>query len=638
MNQNGLHEGTDTYIPDVVHIEVKALLGSEHTQTHRRELIFRAIFEKIAKNPQTEITAQQLALIARGYANTLLLEDIENQHTALLEEKWVGLKRSNEDLSGELSYALLRLINRDDIDKLANAEVYFTDTETNFLSQPNATIKRCSSRGRLYSVETKPDGTHKFTFFIRRTSTLKTSTDALEIMSLISVIELARQRMKKLPFKSKRITTATGEIKSRTPYKDELNALTGKKWSTEAVKNWAKGNGITICGTELGLQDYKTAPKLEATVHFHTVERIKEKLETLQLAVPETAILGNDFALPILAATGIFTREDLLSLQQDTTIPDPLEALNGTIKPERLSETQKEIVRRYGYLQFINRYAGDNPEYLEFKTRMQSVINSLKSPLFSATETALADQIDYYDFSNLDQTYIERIPEESIRTMLLKAKEKKFTALNFSYPLGDNTYGLVKSLHKVMGIENYGFFGKVGATIDFLEGGITSGVKVGRLVLPENTIPNEPNAECKTFLNHTLNTDVLLIPASDSTEVILQVNGVLLQTIEDIKFLRDKLLSGDILLKDTDEQNINPKKIRILLDMESHHLHTACDELGIWPSVCYYTSDNMKIPPTTVKQSHENTLVTSLGARGSFAVLVSGATVLYDLLKRLFPD
>ncbi len=635
MNNNNIHGEPKTYIPDSVLKDVEPLLSDEQTQTHRRELIFRAIIEKIAQDPNATFTARQLALIFRNYGNTLLLADIDNQHEALQEEKRISLKRTNTDIAGEFSYALLRLVNKEDIEKLADAQVYFTDNSEAFLSQPATHIKRCAARGRLYSVETNPDGSNKFTFFIRRTDTLQPSTDALEILSLISVIELARQRMKTTPLKSKEITTPNGETKTRTPYVDELTTSTGRPWSSKEVKIWARKSGITIRGSEHGLRNYQTAPILEETIHYSTVQQIQEKLIEKGLSIPQTAILGNDFALPILAATGIFTQEDMDILEKDQTVNDPLFALNGTIKPEKLSGTEQDIVRRYGYLQFINRYSGKNERYLELKTKLQSVISSLKTPLFTATETALADPIDYYNFGNLEQSYIDQIPDETIRNLLLDAKERKFTALNFAYPLGDNTYGLVKSLNKVMGIENIGFFGKVGATIDYLEEGTLSGVKVGRLVLPENTISNTPNAKEEAFLNHTLHQDVLIIPASDATEVILQVNGVLLQTIEDIKFLREKLASGDILVRDSNDAIIDPKKIRVLLDMESHHLHSACKELNIWPSVCYYTSDNTKIPPSNLEQSHTETLVTSLGARGSFAVLISAATVLSDLLKRL---
>ena len=635
MNNNNIHEEPKTYIPDSILNDVKPFLLDEQTQTHRRELIFRAIFEKIAQDQNATFTARQLALIFRNYGNTLLLADINNQHEALQEEKRISLKRTNEDIAGEFFYALLRLVNKEDIEKLADAQVYFTDNSAAFLSQPATHIKRCAARGRLYSVETNPDGSNKFTFFIRRTDTLQPSTDALEILSLISVIELARHRIKTTPLKSKKITTPKGETKTRTPYVDELTTSTGRPWSRKEVKMWARKSGITIRGSEHGLRNYQTAPTLEETIHYSTVEQIQEKLIEKGLSIPQTAILGNDFALPILAATGIFTQADMDTLEKDQTVNDPLCALNGTIKPEKLSKTEQDIVRRYGYLQFINRYSGINERYLELKKKLQSVIRSLKTPLFTATETALADPIDYYNFGNLEQSYIDQIPDETIKNLLHDAKKRKFTALNFAYPLGDNTYGLVKSLNKVMGIENIGFFGKVGATIDYLEKGTLSGVKVGRLVLPENTITNTPHAHGEAFLNHTLHQDVLIIPASDATEVILQVNGVLLQTIEDIKFLRERLASGDILVRDSNDAIIDPKKIRVLLDMESHHLHSACKELNIWPSVCYYTSDNTKIPPSNLEQSHTETLVTSLGARGSFAVLISAATVLSDLLKRL---
>ncbi|GIK83406.1 MAG: hypothetical protein BroJett025_00280 [Patescibacteria group bacterium] len=624
MIQKHLHETPAPYIPEGLGKELEEGLASpEITQTHRRELIFKAMLEKLAQNPDASFDARQLALIYRHYANSLLLHDIDAQHHALHSEEWTNLKRTNEDLAGEFSYAVLRLVSKEDVIKLSNADVFFTDDEEYFMNLPNNKVKRADARGRLYSIEELPNGLSKFTFFVRRTDTLQPSTDALEILSLICVIELARKRMK----------STKKQDKNAMVYRRALEKTTKKAWDLKEIKQWASQKGITIRSSQYGLRDYQTAPKLETTTHYKVVEQIKERLAEKRLSTPQAAILGNEFALPILAAIGIFSQEEMDILQSDKNIKDPLEALNGTIKPEKLTPEQQELVRRFGYLQYLNRYSGENKLYLALKEELARVINSLKTPLFSADETTLADPIDHYNFGNLDQANIDHIPEESIRNILQDAKNRNFTMLNFCYPLGDNTYGLVKSLKAVMGTESIGFFGKVGATIDYLDDGARSGVKVGRIVLPENTVANSPDAKGETFLNRLIPEDVAIIPAGDETEVILQVNGVLLQSIEDIKFIREKLANREILVRNDRGEVINPKKIRILLDMESHHLHLACKDIGIIPIVCYYTSDNTKVPPTKVEQSHGETLVTSLGERGSFATLASAATVLHGILQ-----
>jgi hypothetical protein len=108
---------------------------------------------------------------------------------------------------------------------------------------------------------------------------------------------------------------------------------------------------------------------------------------------------------------------------------------------------------------------------------------------------------------------------------------------------------------------------------------------------------------------------------------------VLLQTLEDIKILRNQIMRGEVKIVDSRGNQINPKKIKILLDMESAHLQRACQELGIVPFICYYTSDNTKVPPINIDKNHEETIVTTLGERGSLAVLLSCLSVLHGILN-----
>ena len=631
MKKVGPYESLSTIIPAPLPPEIGPEVQDPfQTQTHRRERIFRAMLEHLAGNPNATFSADDLYKVYRNYVNTLLLHDLDRQHKALHEGEWVAIQRKNEDLAGEFSYAVLRLVSKEDIEKLSQATVCMTDNFDEFMSQPEDTIKRAAARGRLYRIKQKADGKYKFTFLVRRTQTTQTSTDALEILSLLSVIELARRRIKNTPLKSKTVVE-DGVEKKKSVYKDAFAVVTGRAWSSKEVKEWAQGEGITLVSSELGLRDYQSALQLKDTVHYTIVQQIKEEFNKRGLN-PDATILGNDFALPILAATGIFTDDEIKIMQNDLDINDPLAALNGTIKIEKLEYSQQDIVRRYGYLQFLNRYTGTNPLYIELKARMLRVTNSLKISLFGAIATPIADPIDFYDFTNLEQKYINQIPDKIIRNLLQDAKNKNFKALNFCYPLGDNTYGLVKAIHEVLGITSIGFFGKVGATIDYLDGGYR-GVKVGRIVMPERTAKNSPIVTVETFVNGLITSDVLIIPASDATEIILQVNAVTLQSLEDIRYLRQQLLDKRILILDEHGHAINPKKIRILLDMESHHLHSACVELDIIPIVCYYTSDNTKVPPVELEQSHRETIVTTLGRRGSFAILISAATVLRGLLE-----
>jgi len=65
--------------------------------------------------------------------------------------------------------------------------------------------------------------------------------------------------------------------------------------------------------------------------------------------------------------------------------------------------------------------------------------------------------------------------------------------------------------------------------------------------------------------------------------------------------------------------------------MESYYLFLICKKVKITPSVVYYTSDNTKIPP--LPGNLKESIITSLGPRGSFAVMVAGLGALKSFIN-----
>lgn len=485
---------------------------------------------------------------------------------------------------------------------------------------------------------------------IRRPNNQETPTDTLELLSLLSVVELAKHKIKARIGKNtrnsdgkRRYNKPTYKVKEVGPdgntktvvkhaYRDELTAFTGKTWTHEEIADWASGSDLNLTPGPMPLSHLDHAPILEQTAVYASVDQIKTKLAEKAISV-DSAILGNDFTYILSIATGLLTPDELALLRSDPNIKDPLTQMNGTVRVGLLQPEEQDLVQRFGYLQYLNRYQGDNEQYNQIKAKVKSLYEKFQIPIFDANETALADNVSVLDFTQIDDSIIANIPVESVRSLIKQAKNDHHKILNFCYPLGDNTYTLVKSLKAALNIRKIGFYGKVGATLDYIEGhGVHSGAKVGRIVLPEESTLNDANSPINPFINNISKQDVLIINTADQTEVILQVNGVLLQTLEDIMLLRQKILSGMVQIQDDLGIIIDPKKIKILLDMESGHIQRGTQESGQILFACYYTSDNTKIPPTQADTSHGETIVTTLGQRGTLAVLLSGLSVLNGIV------
>lgn len=602
------------------------------TKTTRLEATFREMVQKVTSGKS--IVHQDFLDAVSLYPNTLKVYDNVGVQEALINNKSFRPKLRNLDVASEFSYAVSRLINTEDFGYLDEAEVHFTDDHASFYKLEN--IKRASSRGRHYAVKIDDEGKKHLTYLIRRTDNAETPTDVLELMSLISTVELARHRIKGSRLRRYTVEGKDGQKRVRIPYIDEFKSLDkNHDYSLAEIKAWGKKSGLRLTPGELKISSLDTAPKLEDTASYSTVLKIQEKLLDLEIGV-DAAILGNDFTYVLTATTGLLNEQDLEQLGKDPDVKDPLTQLNGTIKPDKLSQDQQELVKRFGYIQFLNRYNGSNSHYLEIKDRIEELYKKIQTRILSEDESPLADHISVIEFAKIDREIIDNIPDPSARELLQSLKDKNFRALNFSYPLGDNTNSLVKSLHAVLRIQNVGFFGKVGATLDYLEEeGKFSGARVGRIVLPESSTHNDPDHPVTMFKNQLKSDDLMIINTADDSEVILQVNGVLLQTLEDIKVVRDQIIGGKIKVFDENGNPIDPKKIRILLDMESAHFQSACEELGIKAVICYYTSDSTEVPPRFTSTDHQETIATSMGDRGSLAVLVSGLSVLKGLLKSI---
>lgn len=634
--------------------ELKIMTGEElfdpdpsfhtETQTTLREHVFRQISQSLTQGQS--FNGDQIYRTFHTYCNTLLTHDFARQHRVLDKahpERLAKPSHVDIDVAGEFSYALSRLIAREDFDFFSGAQIHFTDDYDTFMSQPN--ISRADSRGRLYTTSINPDGSKHLTYLIRRPDNNSTPTDTLELLSLLAVTELAKKKIRRKTRirndqvigyngRSYPVQKKDGTVKRVTPYKDELAKFTGRNWSYLDVGLWAHTSHLHLSPGDLPLSDLEHPPTLEKTAVYSSTLQVKEQLSTLGLSA-DGAILGNDYTFTLTVATGLLTPAELNQLANDPSVPDPLDSLNGTIKPEQLTEPERDLVRRFGYLQYLNRYQGSDNRYQAIKAKLRDLYNQFQIPLLKATDSALGDNVSLLDFATLSDELIANIPVESVRNLLTKAKHDHRKILNFCYPLGDNTYTLTKSIHHIFGFTDLGFFGKVGSTLDYLGNESTySGAKVGRIVLPEKSVNNNNHAQAIQFVNALSKSDIQIIQTADETEVILQVNGVILQTLEDIKHLRDLLSRGDIQIRDEADQTINPKKIKILLDMESRHLQQACQECGILAYICYYTSDNTRVPPIQTDRTHQETIVTSLGERGSLAVLLSGLSVLHGLVYR----
>ena len=587
-----------------------------------------------------------------NYPSTLLFSIQPLYHDAVNKQKGgekfrkdFKIKPSLSDYVGEISYLSSRLANKETIAEIferikqgQRVEIHFGERFDQELEKK--ILKRPTSRGRRYFEEVDEKDTLHIYFEIRR-QTLNDEknppTDFLELMSFLGFYEMTRYLVK-LSIENPEILPKVGKARKKLLKIINKFLPEGQTWTFEDLKNWANSSGgIYLSNAShsyvVPLSSLTEKKEKHELALYDAVMNIGLKMEEKSLAPPEAIVLGNEFTFPLILAIPLLTKEDLAYLaknQEANKEGKPLDLLPKSIKKEKLDNLTQNTLTRFMYLQFLSRYNGEDARLKEIKQRIFYRLEKMGviTRIAEATETSLGDPVDYYDFSKLDEAYFHQLKNayvsEELKIILRKLASQKTHILNFSYPLGDNTYGLIEAISDLIpSVENIAFFGKVGATLQW-DGENHLGARVGRVVSPEYVSSiNDFNPQ--EFMNclKEYNIPLPVIVNADEIELIFQSEGVLLQTLRDIKKAQEAIIQR----KDIPYN----KKIKLLIDMESYYLFLICKKVKITPSVVYYTSDNTKIPP--LPGNLKESIITSLGPRGSFAVMVAGLGALKSLIN-----
>ena len=587
-----------------------------------------------------------------NYPSTLLFSIQPLYHDAVNKQKGgekfrkdFEIEPSLSDYIGEISYLLPRLADKETIAEIfkrikqkQRVEIHFGERFNQELEKK--ILKRPISRGRRYFEEVDEKDTLHIYFEIRR-QTLNDEknppTDFLELMSFLGFYEMTRYLVR-LSIENPEILPKVGKARKKLLKIINKFLPEGQTWTFEDLKNWANSSGgIYLSNAShsyvVPLSSLTEKKEKHELALYDAVMNIGLKMEEKSLAPPEAIVLGNEFTFPLILAIPLLTKEDLAYLaknQEANKEGKPLDLLPKSIKKEKLDNLTQNTLTRFMYLQFLSRYNGEDARLKEIKQRIFYRLEKMGviTRIAEATETSLGDPVDYYDFSKLDEAYFHQLKNayvsEELKIILRKLASQKTHILNFSYPLGDNTYGLIEAISDLIpSVENIAFFGKVGATLQW-DGENHLGARVGRVVSPEYVSSiNDFNPQ--EFMNclKEYNIPLPVIVNADEIELIFQSEGVLLQTLRDIKKAQEAIIQR----KDIPYN----KKIKLLIDMESYYLFLICKKVKITPSVVYYTSDNTKIPP--LPGNLKESIITSLGPRGSFAVMVAGLGALKSLIN-----
>ena len=584
-----------------------------------------------------------------NYPNTLLLK-IQARYQKAVDNGGndnFRIRPSLSDYVGQMSYLLPRLANKETIAEMferikrgQEIKIHFGERfdqkpEEQLSKRP--ILKRPIARGRRYFEEVDEKGILHIYFEIRR-QTLNDQknppTDFLELMSFLGFYEMTRFLVK-LSINNQKMLPKVN--KAREELITLINKFLPKEkaWTFKDLEKWANSKGgmyLTNASHNYVVplsQLTKEKEKHELAL-YNDVISIGLKGEKNFLAAPEAIVLGNEFTFPLILAIPFLSKKDLtylLKSQEANKEGKPLDLLPKSIKKEKLDRRVKNTLVRFMYLQFLSRYDGQDQKLKEIKERIFTSLKKMGviTRIFEATETSLGDPVDYYDFSKLNNDYFHRLKKlpviEELKKILEELAREKKRILNFSYPLGDNTYGLIEAISDLMPeVKNIAFFGKVGATLQW-DGRNQLGAKIGRVVFPEyvSSINNfNPQQFVNRLREYNIHSPIIINP--DEIELIFQSEGVLLQTLSDIKKAQEAMIKR----KDI--------PIKLLIDMESYYLFLICKKLNIKPTFVYYTSDNTRIPP--IPGNVKDSIITSLGPRGSFAVMVSGLIVLSGLLSK----
>jgi hypothetical protein len=517
------------------------------------------------------------------------------------------------DINGVVSYIAPRILNKEHVAYLNNADVKLTDNVEGFFADDTDKFVP-SSRSRVYSVKIDPkSGRPQITFLLRH-SMKDNYTDAQELISFLGFIEGARQYA----------NAGGGQDVQEFASSKKKNNISAQ------VEGLRGGEGMTLARSKLGLRPYfeGVSSEMVAPVMAHAVDRIDIELKRHGIAPPKRVLYGNDFSVPLLIGTGVITNTEFDYIR--AYAKKRKVALLEEKDIENLkNEEDKEILRQYSAIQYLSRYSGNNETMLNLKRAYEQAINSIRTKIVSPASTALGSTVDVIDFTNLEDEIIENISNKDIKKIVRRMKDSQFSYFSLPYPVGENVYGLTHALRQKFAIEDFGFFGKVGvvSTPD-------STAERGRVVMPKNTAPsylqvtpqlpgerkNPINTSIVPFPNSLRPSDTVIIKNADAHKVLVSVNGLTLQDYKDIQRWKKAIRFHGRGGRYSD----------LLLDMEAHWFNKACQELGIIPASIYYVSDKTleKYDPYESDDTKDHTIVNSLGVEGTLASLVSPFTIL----------
>ncbi len=540
---------------------------------------------------------------------------------------------TNNVLTEKATYVLPRLVKKEDIKLLSDAEIHFTDNAADFYSGISINDVRTSDkRSRNYRVDEKDGQTH-ITYLLKHSQT-DNYIDAFELVSFLAFVEFYKKSIRENVFETKSDKQIAELDKNIKALGFSFDDYKNKK---KSIYIWATSKkGLTLSSSQKfsllppwETYDYKSAnldetpPTRDQDTVLDAVRTIKREAEKAGFKIPKHLIYGNDFSIPLLLTLGLFKNEQIGRIFNlaPANVKKELEAEIKYI----WKDEDKEIIRIFRAHQFLNQYQkGQNDELDSFKDSLEQTITKFRHRLVNSKDTGLGCPVDIIDFDAVDESLIRSINQKDIRKIFFGLKQKKSKILSMSYPLGETVYPLTWLFNQKLGVKNVGFFGKVGSVVD--EKG--NGIKRGRVVLPKYfvRVGEFVKNNFQKIKNAIQPENMVVIPKADLATLIMSTNGVLSQTKEDILTIIE-------LIK---KLKIEPGRIiRVLLDSESYSLQQVFEDIQNElirqgkqeyyrdPTIVYYVSDQTK-----VDGSVDEDMAKALAGQGAVAALVSPLSIL----------
>lgn len=568
----------------------------EMTQTLTREEVMFRMMTRISEGRTYKAT--ELASLVDNYPIGLFVKSKESA----IEMEGILKTADKEDIKGTMSYVLPRFVNSTHFQNLNNAEVHFTDDVEQFYADTSPKFVP-NNRSRVYSIQIDKTGKSTITFLLRH-NIKENYTDAFELISFMGFIETAREYVK-------------------------TNKATDMGYMVETLE---KGQGLTLSKSKEKLAkpwEVSNTPEMIPSAMQDVVSKIKRELSIIDCETPGHVMFGNDFSVPLLIGTGVIEPDEFQYIKS-VAEKESRESrkMNKIVSEEEIKglfkSDDKEIMRQFSMLQYLNRYTGNDSTMKQMQIRLENATSSVRKRIIQPTHTALGSYVDIIDFTNLTDKIVENIDNSEIRNIVRDLKKQKFRYYSLPYPLGDSIHGLTYAFKKELGVTNFGFFGKVGAVP--VEG---SKVARGRVVMPEKTTvmsvqkwSDRAIKGIRDYPNILSGNDVVIISNADPHKVVVSVNGLTLQSLKDLPRLKKLIreIYGGLEYSD------------LLLDMEAAYFNEACISLGVVPAAIYYVSDLTKEktpdPYAVNMDGNGHTIINALGAEGTLASLVSPFTIL----------